>query len=107
LENAIGNDRIGGLRVARKFPPSLRGRVVDSLGSARIRDLFYQMPIMALWPRAVAAAAAGEKLKDVAEGLGLPKSVRRVHAKSGGPYRMVVTAGGGRRCGHQRFRLAD
>ena len=88
LENAIGNARLGGLKVVRKFPPSLRGRVSDSLGGGShadgIRDLFYQFPLLALWPRAVASAAVGEKLKDVAEQLDLPKSARRVHAKAVG-----------------------
>jgi hypothetical protein len=64
LENAIGNARLGGLKVVRKFPPTLRGRVSDSLGGGSranaIRDLFYQFPLLALWPRAVAAAAVGE-----------------------------------------------
>ena len=91
LENAIGNDRAGGLKVVRKFPPSLRGRVADSVGGGDkadgIRDLYYQFPLLALWSRAVAAAAVGEKLRGRRRAVGSPQvgatgSSRRLSASS-------------------------
>jgi hypothetical protein len=83
ITNAFGHEKLGALVVARKFPPSLRPHVSDALGAGlnahEVRDVYYQLPILALWPRAVAKAAAGHKLRDITRQLGLPPGARRVH----------------------------
>jgi hypothetical protein len=88
IENSLGHERLGALVVAHRFPASLRSHVADALGAGpnaqAVRDLFHQLPFLALWPRAVANAVVGQKLKDIAKQLGLPSAARRVHPRAVG-----------------------
>ena len=88
ISNSVGHARLGALAVALSFPPSLRPRLAHALDPTtdtnRIRDAYYQFPLLVLMPAAAARWAAGKKIRDVADFVHLPKEARRVRPRAVG-----------------------
>jgi hypothetical protein len=94
ITNSIAYPKLGALAVTLTFPPSLRPRLAHALDPAKdtdeLRDAFHQFPLLALMPAATARWAAGRKLRDIADFVGLPKEARRVKPQSAGHINYLV-----------------
>jgi hypothetical protein len=82
IHNCVGHAKLGALAVTLSFPPSLRARIAHALDPAkdtdRVRDAYHQFPMLVLMPGATTRWAAGKKVRDIADAIGLPKEARRV-----------------------------
>ena len=94
ISNSVGHPKLGALAVALSFPPSLRPRLAHALDPARdtdhLRDAYHQFPMLVLMPAATARWAAGKKLRDIADFVGLPREARRVRPQPVGHINYLV-----------------